>query len=126
MRSLFDGGSWTFVLMISVLTPVATTIVSHAGVTDTQWFQNTARGTAELTNAVKALDEKDEVAYDTDRQIRLLNKALDASRHQLSEDTQKDVPKALIPSDRWAEDLVREAIDGVDLIEVYGNLGKIG
>ena len=126
MRSLFDGSSWTFVLTLSLLTPVASVVVTHSGVAQSQWFQNAARGTQELTNAVKALDEKNEIASDTDRQIRLLNKALDASRKQLSEENAPNLPKALYSNDRWAEDLVREAIDGMDLKEAYGSLGKVG
>lgn len=126
MRSLFDGSSWTFVLTLSLLTPLAGSVISHMGVAETQWFQSGAKGSAELTNAVKALDEKNEIAIDTDRNILLLNKALDATRRQLAEDAAKDDPKALFSNDRWAEDLVREAIDGVDISEYFGTLGTIG
>jgi hypothetical protein len=127
MKAIFDGGMG-FALALAVATVMTASMDIVKDIRDGSIWTKRISEDNELLNiaAQKVQVDNVEVENESDRSIRLLTKAIDESQRQLQRSAEKADPQTRLPNGGWSQDLVRDAIEGVDMIELYGATIKVG
>jgi len=127
MKAIFDGGmGFALTLAVGAITAASMDIVQDIR-DGSIWTQRVSEDNERLNVAAQKVQvDNVEVENESDRSIRLLTKAIDESQRQLQRSAEKADPQTRLPSGGWSQDLVRDAIEGVDMIELYGATIKVG
>lgn len=127
MKAIFDGGmGFALTLALGAVTAASMDIVKDIR-DGSIWTQRVSEDNERLNIAAQKVQvDNVEVENESDRSIRLLTKAIDESQRQLQRSAEKTDPQTRLPNGGWSQDLVRDAIEGVDMIELYGATIKVG